>query len=116
MPNNGGRGFAIACYARCSSRKSVGQSRFRDKASLGFTLRKVALQAETARNPARCVGTCPAGEGHEEDILHPEICADEALGWRAVWGHVKLVNIDRGHSTMLRERFVDSMVARFCAT
>jgi hypothetical protein len=48
-------------------------------------------------------------EGNDEDIFYyPEICADDALGWRTVAGNVKLVNIDRGHSTMLQKRFVDS--------
>jgi acyl transferase domain-containing protein len=48
------------------------------------------------------------GEGGD-DTPFREIFADEALGWRAVADKITCVDVDGGHSTMLQERFVDSL-------
>jgi len=50
------------------------------------------------------------GEGGD-DTPYPEIYADEALGWRTVAENLTCVDVDGGHSTMLQERFVDSLAA-----
>jgi hypothetical protein len=48
------------------------------------------------------------GEGGD-DTPYGEIYADEALGWRAVADNLTCVDVEGGHSTMLQERFVDSL-------
>jgi thioesterase domain-containing protein/acyl carrier protein len=48
------------------------------------------------------------GEGGD-DTPYQEIYADETLGWRAVAENLTCVDVDGGHSTMLQERFVDSL-------
>jgi len=48
------------------------------------------------------------GEGGD-DTPYQEIYADETLGWRAVADNLTCVDVDGGHSTMLQERFVDSL-------
>jgi amino acid adenylation domain-containing protein len=50
------------------------------------------------------------GEGGD-DTPYQEIYADDAFGWRAVAENITLVDVDGGHSTLLRERFVDSLAA-----
>ena len=48
------------------------------------------------------------GEGGD-DTPYQEIYADETLGWRAVADNITCVDVDGGHTTMLQERFVDSL-------
>ena len=50
------------------------------------------------------------GEGGD-DTPYQQIYADDAFGWRAVAENLTLVDVDGGHSTMLRERCVDSLAA-----
>ncbi|MBV8137184.1 MAG: polyketide synthase dehydratase domain-containing protein, partial [Deltaproteobacteria bacterium] len=50
------------------------------------------------------------GEGGD-DTPYGEIYADETLGWRAVANNLTCVDVEGGHSTMLQERFVDSLAA-----
>ena len=48
-----------------------------------------------------------AGEG--SDAPYRDIYADETFGWKRVADGVTYVDVDGGHSTMLQERYVDSL-------
>jgi len=48
-----------------------------------------------------------AGEG--DDTPHRDVYADETFGWNTVTHGLTVVDVDGGHSTMLAERFVDSV-------
>lgn len=50
-----------------------------------------------------------AAPGVADDTPYCEIYADEALGWRAVTAALDVIDVDGGHSSMLREPFVQSV-------
>jgi len=49
--------------------------------------------------------------GDGDDTPYHEIYADEAFGWDTVARHLAVVDVEGGHSSMLQERFVDSLAA-----
>jgi thioesterase domain-containing protein len=52
-----------------------------------------------------------AAPGVVDDTPYCELYADEALGWRAVTDTLDVIDVDGGHSSMLREPFVRSLAA-----
>ncbi|MGA6974376.1 MAG: thioesterase domain-containing protein [Candidatus Binatus sp.] len=50
-----------------------------------------------------------AQTGEEEDTPYRRVYDDETFGWEAVAPGLKVVDVNGGHSTMLQERFVDSL-------
>jgi len=48
------------------------------------------------------------GEG--DDTPYREIYSDETLGWRRLVPNLSVLDVSGGHSSMLQEPFVDSMV------
>ena len=48
-------------------------------------------------------------EGVADDIPYLDIYADEALGWRALIEQLNVIDVDGGHSSILREPFVQSL-------
>jgi thioesterase domain-containing protein len=49
-----------------------------------------------------------AQTGEGDDTPYRDIYADEAFGWNTI-ARLKVVDVDGGHSTMLEDRFVDSV-------
>jgi thioesterase domain-containing protein len=50
-----------------------------------------------------------AQTGEGDDTPYREIYADETFGWKTVARGVTVVDVDGGHSTMLEDRFADSV-------
>lgn len=50
-----------------------------------------------------------AQTGKGTDEPNREIYADESFGWRAMVAQLKVEDVEGGHSTMLQDRFVDSL-------
>ncbi|MBO0756077.1 MAG: hypothetical protein J2P54_09470, partial [Bradyrhizobiaceae bacterium] len=50
-----------------------------------------------------------ARTGVEEDAPYLEIYADDTFGWRALTDKLVVIDVDGGHTTMLRESFVESL-------
>jgi hypothetical protein len=51
-----------------------------------------------------------AQSGGAGDTPYIEIYADETLGWGAIAENLAVVDVEGGHSSMLQEPFVDSLV------
>jgi thioesterase domain-containing protein len=47
--------------------------------------------------------------GEEDDTPYLHIYADETFGWRGLAPDLAVVDVDGGHSSMLQERFVESL-------
>jgi thioesterase domain-containing protein len=48
-------------------------------------------------------------DGVADDTPYLDIYADETLGWRALIEHLKVIDVDGGHSSILREPFVQTL-------
>jgi thioesterase domain-containing protein len=48
-------------------------------------------------------------DGVADDMPYVEVYADETLGWRALIEKLNVIDVDGGHSSMLREPFVQSL-------
>jgi hypothetical protein len=59
--------------------------------------------------PIASVVLARAQTGEGDDTPYLRIYADETFGWKALVPGLTVVDVDGGHSTMLEERFVDSL-------
>jgi thioesterase domain-containing protein len=50
-----------------------------------------------------------AQTGDGDDAPYRSIYADATFGWKSLTPHLTVIDVDGGHSTMLEERFVDSL-------
>ncbi|HZP44655.1 MAG TPA: thioesterase domain-containing protein [Candidatus Binataceae bacterium] len=50
-----------------------------------------------------------AQSGEGDDVPYREVYRDESFGWSALVPKLKVIDVEGGHSSMLEERFVDSL-------
>jgi thioesterase domain-containing protein len=60
--------------------------------------------------PVQSIVLVRAQTGEANDTPYRNIYADETFGWSEVAGTLAVVDVEGGHSTMLQEQFVDSLV------
>jgi len=52
-----------------------------------------------------------AQSGDEYDQPYREVYADETFDWNSVAGYITVIDVKGGHSSMLQEPFVESLVS-----
>jgi FkbH-like protein len=78
-----------------------------------LNVREIYDSAEARYTPARLalprVVLARATNGYADDTPYREIYVEEGLGWEAIASQLKIVDVEGGHSSMLREQFADSL-------